>query len=105
MSYLTEQIEATIAKKRAELSQLEGTKNAAMKMLLDENGERRVITDALFLHLTQFEIGDSGEKAIAILAVCSMLAKQLRAPELEVERYNDALRTISQLEARLEGAS
>jgi hypothetical protein len=75
------------------------------KALEEQAGEQR---DAAFEEITHlvmlYELGDSGDKAIGIVAQCRQLVERLEGPREVIERYESLLQLAERLETEIEEA-
>ena len=98
------QLEATLAQRREERRKLENQYIKAKEEVNSETGRARtlLIQRELLEIISNFNIGDSGDKAIALLAVAKHLVKQLRDQYSVIEEYERQTKVITELQEKAE---
>lgn len=105
----TEALETRIEEIQNEITLLEQPYQRALLRNKGEDAEWEERSEAMkgriFRLVKQFKIGDNGEKAIAIVAQCSILAHELTASEDLIVMMKEKKRLLAQAQRDLSEAS
>jgi hypothetical protein len=98
------ELEAALEARRSELRARESAYLKAKALLESEDGKVKhdALLTELFLTIDQFSPGDSGDKAIALIAVAKRVVKQIQAPRNVVLDYEDRKARIEDISKKIE---